>query len=109
MFERFISLVDGTKTLIIVGLIGLDFLLGILTAIFKDKNFEFQKVADFLITDVGLAIGYYALGFVASLVTGLVADVAVFTAFSAFVLTVGSMVLAKIKRLGIPVPEVLTK
>jgi cytochrome bd-type quinol oxidase subunit 2 len=97
ILTRFISLVDGYKTLVIVAFIMLDWILGMLVALLKTHDFQLEKIADYLNTDVvGMAVGYYVLGFVATLTPEIVAVAVVYSAFAALVISLGSMITAKI-------------
>ena len=101
--KQFISLVNGTKLLIMVILVGADFLLGVLLAL-KKGEFSLQKLSGFLETDVLYQLGgYFVSGFV-GVVMPQFADIVLLTS-SAFIVSMTASALSKIKELGLPVPK----
>ena len=102
----FIDLVGGLKLKTILVLIAADLLLGIILA-FKNKEFSFQKLANFLMTDVFYYMGgYFVVGILGTIMPEFVQIVNV--AAAAIVVTLTSFVLEKLKKLGLPIPERLT-
>ena len=90
---------------IMLSLIAVDLLLGVILAI-KNKEFNLQKLSDYLTTDVIPFIVYVALGFPAMLIPELAT---VLLAIGAgLIATETAMVLDKVSKLtGIPIPKVL--
>ena len=103
----FIDLVGGLKLKTILVLIVADLLLGIILAL-KNKEFSFQKLADFLQTDVFYYMGgYFVTGILGTIMPEFIQVVNV--AAATIIVTLTSFVLEKLKRLGLPVPERLTR
>lgn len=60
--NQYMALVNGVKLSTLFGLIALDFVLGVVVAIFN-HTFQWSKLASFLDTDVlKLAAGYFLVG-----------------------------------------------
>ena len=102
----YIDLVGGLKLQTIFILIVADLLLGIVLAL-KNKEFSFQRLADFLGTDVLYYMGgYFVIGMLGTIMPEFVQIVNV--AAAAVIVTLTSFVLEKLKKLGLPIPERLT-
>jgi len=60
--RQYIAIINGVKLLSMFGLIALDWILGVLVAVWA-KEFKWSKLANFLDTDVlKLAGGYFLVG-----------------------------------------------
>ncbi len=111
VWKVFLSLVDGGKIFGILLFIVLDWIGGVLVAI-KEKTFEFSKLADYLETNVlYLFGGYLMLGAgVAISVTSMpifkpYIEPLVATSFGALSIALLAMFVSKLKKLGIPIPD----
>lgn len=106
MWEQFISLVDGSKLLVILILIILDLLLGIIVAV-KEGTFQLSKIANFLNTSVLYFVGGY---FVVGLFAAIEPKYASLVTASWVLLdaTMVGFILGKLKKLGLPVPDKLS-
>ena len=58
--RQYIALINGVKLITIFGLVALDFILGVFTSIVS-KKFEWNKLSDFLDTNVLKLVGGYFL------------------------------------------------
>ncbi len=111
VWKVFLSLVDGGKIFGILLFIVLDWIGGVLVAI-KEKTFEFSKLADYLETNVlYLFGGYLMLGAgVAISVTSMpifkpYIEPLVATSCGALSIALLAMFVSKLKKLGIPIPD----
>lgn len=102
--QTFIALVNGAKLITILVLIALDFIMGIIVAL-KEGNFELSKIANFLNTSVLYFLGgYFMLGLAATFEPQI--DTAIVTgAWVLLDLTMIGFILAKAKKLGVPIPD----
>lgn len=107
MWEQFISLVDGPKLIAIMVLVLVDFVLGIIVAI-KKGEFQFEKIANFLNTSVLAYIGgYFLLGLVVTVHKEL--QPVLTGAYVALDAALIAGVLGKLKSLGIPIPDIISR
>ena len=107
MWETFINMVDGVKLTTLAVLIGVDFLLGVIVAL-KEGSFQFSKLASFLNTSIlGYVGGYLLLGVVATVDSNF--ETAVTAGWVALDATLVAMILAKAKKLGLPIPNSASK
>jgi hypothetical protein len=103
-WQTFINLVDGPKLITILALIAIDFILGIIVAL-KEGTFELSKIANFLNTSVLYFLGgYFLLGLAATFEPAI--DTGIVTAaWGLLDLTMIGFILAKAKKLGLPIPD----
>ena len=105
--REYLAIVDVRALITIAALIVSDLVLGVILAL-KKHEFEFQYLAAFVCTTVFPWLGgYFVMGFLGLLIPEFKALVIVAAAFIAVSLT--SSVLAKLRELGLPVPERLTR
>ena len=103
ILEKYLALIDGIKLSSLFGLIALDWVLGVVLAIF-DKTFDWKKLANFLDTDVlKLAVGYFAIGLFALADPSL--RVAVWTTWAAIDAKLLADLYAKFKKLGVVIKK----
>ena len=103
----FISLVDGVKLATILVLFLVDFLMGIVVAV-KEGTFQLSKVANFLNTSVLYYFGGYLLLGIAATVEPNLGEALVTGAWVLLDATMIGAILAKGKKLGLPVPDKMT-
>jgi hypothetical protein len=105
--KNFIALVDGLKLITILALIVIDLIMGILVAV-KEGTFQLSKLGNFLNTSVLYYLGgYFALGAAATFEPSF-GTVLVTGAWLALDATMVGYILAKAKKLGLPIPDKLT-
>jgi hypothetical protein len=105
--KALVALLDARLLVTIVALIAADFILGVVVAI-KKGEFSLQKLADFIDTSVLYYMGgYLVAGFVGMLIPEIALFVPACGAAISVSLTAG--VLAKLKALGLPIPEAISK
>ena len=98
--RQYIALINGIKLVTMFGLIGLDFVLGVVTAI-ASKKFEWNKLADFLDTNVlKLVGGYFLVGLFAFAEPGL-ATVAITSTWAIINATLIADCINHFKELGV--------
>lgn len=97
--QAYFNLINGVKLTTLFGLIGLDFILGVVIAILS-KTFDWKKLADFLDTDVlKLAAGYFLVGFFALAEPS--ATAAVWATWAAIDAKLIADIVEKLKQLGV--------
>jgi len=100
----FLSLVDSGKLITIIVLFMADWTAGILVAIFVTKDFQFSKIPNYLSSTIlGMLGGYLLLG-IAAVIEPNLGPVVVAT-FTAIVVGLLAMITIKLKKLGIPIPD----
>jgi hypothetical protein len=105
--DQFLALVNGIKIVTILILIAVDLLLGIIIAI-KEGTFQLSKIANFLNTSVLYFLGGYLLLGVAATAEPQWGAPMLIAAWLALDGTMVGFILAKLKKLGLPVPDKLT-
>lgn len=103
-WETFINMVDGPKLITILVLIAIDFVMGVIVAL-KEGTFQMDKIANFLNTSVLYFLGGYLLLGVAATVEPGIGEGVVIAAFALLDATMIGFIIAKAKKLGIPVPD----
>lgn len=103
-WETFINMVDGPKIITILALIAIDFVMGVIVAL-KEGTFQLDKIANFLNTSVLYFFGGYLLLGVAATVEPGIGEGVVIAAFALLDATMIGFILAKAKKLGLPIPE----
>jgi hypothetical protein len=104
VLNTFMSLVDGTKLITILALIGIDFLMGIAIAI-KEGNFELNKVGNYLNTSVLYFLGGYLLLGLAAVFEPEISVELVTGAWVTLDATMVGFIIMKAKKLGLPIPD----
>lgn len=103
--EEIIALFGTCKIQVIIALIGIDIILGIITAIVK-KEFAFRKLAMFMKGPIlAYVFGFAVIELVAQALPSLT-----FITWAAFVLIVLALlgsIFRNLGRLGIPLPKIL--
>ena len=103
ILKQYLALIDGIKLSSLFGLIALDWILGIVLAIF-DKTFDWKKLVNFLDTDVlKLAVGYFGIGLFALAEPSLTP--AVWATWAAIDAKLLADLYAKLQRLGIAIKK----
>jgi hypothetical protein len=102
--QTFINMVDGYKLLTICGLIGLDFVLGVVVAL-KDGTFQLEKIASFLNTSVLYFLGGYLVLGAAATIEPSIDPAWVTGAWVLLDATMVGFVVTKLKKLGVPIPD----
>jgi hypothetical protein len=106
-WSKYIGLVNGYKLITLAILIIADFVLGVIVAL-KDKTFQFSKLASFLNTSVlGMVGGYFIVGFIALAEPTFTAMVV--TSWATIDAALLAMIIAKLKKLGLPIPAAISK
>ncbi len=103
---NFVAMVDGGKLLTILILIAIDFVLGVIVAI-KEGNFQLSKVGNFLNTSVLYFLGGYLLLGAAATIEPQLGGTMITGAWVLLDATMVGFILAKAKKLGVPIPDVL--
>ena len=107
MVEQFLVLVNGVKLFSITVSVIVDFVLGVIVAI-KEGKFEFKKLADFLNTSVLYYLGgYFCIGILALVNPQF--ELMVAGAFAVIEVSLVAGILAKLKKLGLPIPDVIAR
>lgn len=104
--NQFIAMVDGGKILTILILIAVDFVLGVVVAI-KEGNFQLSKIGNFLNTSVLYFLGGYLLLGAAATIEPQLGGTMITGAWVLLDATMIGFILAKAKKLGVPIPDVL--
>lgn len=105
--KQFMALVNGVKIITILVLIAVDFIMGILVAI-KEGNFQLSKIGNFLNTSVLWFLGGYLVLGVAAVAEPAIGSSLITGAWVLLDATMVGFILAKAKKLGLPVPDKLT-
>ena len=107
MIDKFLGLVNGVKIITLFVLILVDFVLGVIVAL-KAGTFKLNKLASFLNTSVlGMVGGYFLVGVMATVEPSFTA--AVMASWIAIDAALVAMIVNKLKALGLPVPDAITK
>lgn len=102
---QFIALADGTKLSILVAMIAANLILGLAVSIYT-KTFRLKAVADFLVSRVlPYVLGYFAVVILAIVIPAW--GVAVTIVWGVIILALAGAILAKLKEMGIKLPESL--
>jgi len=103
--EQFVTLANGTKLSILVSMIVANLILGLAVSIYS-KTFRLGAVADFMMTRVlPYILAYFAVVILAMVVPEW--KTAVPVVWGIIVLALTSKILAKLKEMGIKIPEIL--
>lgn len=105
LWQQFWSLADGAKLATLVILVGLNLLLGIILAL-KSKTFVLSAVGDIFLHRVLPFFGGYYLICLLAVADSTYRDVAI-TAFAVATAALTGYVLAGLKELGFPLPDIL--
>ena len=105
--NQFLAMVDGAKLLTILVLIVVDLLAGVIVAV-KEGTFQLSKIADFLNTSVLYYLGGYLVLGVAATAEPQIGAPVVFAAWSLLGVTMIGSIFAKLKKLGLPIPDKMT-
>lgn len=105
--NQYIALIDGVKLSTIMVLIAVDFILGIIVAI-KEGTFQLSKIGNFLNTSVLYFLGGYLFLGVAAVAEPQIGTSLITGAWALLDLTMVGFILAKAKKLGLPIPDKLT-
>jgi len=107
MLEQFLSLVDSTKGVTFLILFIVDLLAGVVVS-FKEGTFAFNKLANFLNTDVLFYLaGYYMIGVL--VLAEPAWEPVLLASFVLIVTSLGASIGLKLKKLGLPIPDQVTK
>ena len=102
---QFIALVDGTKLLVLMALIAVNFILGLAVSI-KTGTFRLKAIADFMVSRVlPYILGYFAVGIMAVVEPSW--QVAVTITWGLIIIALVGSVIANLKEIGINVPDVI--
>ncbi len=97
--QSYIALVDGVKISSLFGLVGLDFLLGVILAVFS-KSFDWHKLANFVDSNIlKLVAGYLLVGVFALLEPS--AQAAVWATWAVIDAKLIADIITKLKQLGV--------
>jgi hypothetical protein len=105
--KKFLALVNGVKLITILILVIVDFVLGVVVAI-KEGTFKLSKLADFLNTTVLYLLGGYFLIGIVGVAEPAIGEPLVISTWILLDATMVGSILAKAKKLGVPVPERIT-
>ncbi len=103
--EQFIILANGAKLSVLVAMIAANLVLGVAVSIYT-KTFRLKAVADFLQTRVlPYVLSYFAVVAIALVEPSF--EVAITIVWGVIILALVGAILAKLKEMGIPLPESL--
>ena len=105
--KKFLGLVNGIKLITVLILILVDFILGIIVAI-KEKTFQLSKLGSFLNTSVLYLVGGYFLIGIVCVAEPNIGEALIVSTWILLDATMIGSILAKAKKLGVPVPDKIT-
>ena len=105
--KKFLGLVNGVKLCTVLVLIVVDFILGVIVAI-KEKTFQLSKLASFLNTTVLYLVGGYFLIGIVCVAEPSIGEPLIISTWILLDATMIGSILAKAKKLGVPVPDKIT-